>query len=1558
MARESTGEEEEEEEETRRVDRKTGVAGIELRSLGESGLEGSRPWNRSWIHDPHTPPQLLQESTTKEGILRRLEPRESISHATWMYSRLPNGDDIEKEVISVIFKKKKRNKKKKKKEVDFKIKNANRNPVRSSHEPIVATVEAGKHRRTRRHMGRRTPESAARDDKCTRQGFLEMEAEHPEGILSAAGGAVREGQRFGIQLASKSEGGEEETETRNVIRDRIVGLGFGKTGFDLPTKASSEAKGGENRFPPSCLYRHISTNTCPTWDTMSKLPPQPFEATRSKLPPESLGRRCTKRAVLERSKWRHEGIAALYDVALYEHTPIRTKVHNADPGYAYKTLSPCFREGDPLTLASEGPSQDRPDPGLLIGTGPAISIRVAMSVPQHFGCPMTNPGVCPAEGQPAAPIPASGLTFTTQLGGCAPIRTPERYWRLFNDLGLSPHGNAPASSVVSLDAFLNLSRQVQALTGMIQTVVPLIPQLVCLVSPQVPSPSMYVPEPLNDLPDDLATHERLWEEAGERLRGREATPEPSILDLCSANLPLPKPNTVSTDSADNSFKAQLSSRELRKAKGEVGDDAPGASPFTLKIQDKPVPLNFRLPALKAYDGGSDPTEYMALYGTSDALMYRAFPPILRGSTQMCLYLLIQTAREGHTAKTLHGRTPPRRSHSSSCTSPSRPEGYPRPTHPEMLQRANQYVAAKALVAGKREDSKRPWMDFAQATAPRSIPEPSRRRLDRLEPPCSRLPLNASRIEIFLQIQEKGLLREPNPVKATNKDRSKYYRFHRDYGHDTKDCRHLGRFLKKLRESSPRPKGPVEKQIDIIKFHPRNAYARSTITFGVEEAEFSDHDDALVISIRIANAKVKRVMLDLTDSDLSPIATALTGLTGESVGQVEDENGHGHLMVVDLPSTYNMILGHPTLNIIRAVVSTYHRAMKFPTSIGIRMRCYLTVVSTPKRTAPTHPQPMEQLIEIPLKADRPDQVVKVGTTLPEADQVQLIQTEASEVCPKMTASDRMVNKVFKSQLGRNMEVYVDDMIVKSKSTATHLTDLAETFRSLRRFNMCLNPAKCAFGVSSGKFLGFIVHQRGIDANPEKVRAIMEMQSPRLVKKVQCLTGKLAALGRFMSCSRDKCFSFFRALRRVDNFKWTPKCEEAFGKMKTYLEQLPQLTSPCSGEVLGLYLAASEQVVSSVLQIIYYTIHILARPEERYPPIENPKTPTLLLGPYDKSDIRPYAPRMAIKAQVLADFISELTPENSLTAQGTGPLAWALYIDGAGIIFKNPNRELMSTPPTTKPNMRRYCRDYVQNLEAFTDSQLLLARFDPDTLAQLASSRPPGELPKRTEILSAPTLPFSDVNTAEATPNWMEEILHYKERGELPDDPRTVLANVHEGICGEHIRDTQARILLTDATPRHFSLHTTIRQCPSPRTSSAHFPPLWANVNYFTKWVEVEPLAATITDNGTQFNNARFKAYYQSYGIRLKFSSVTNRAILEGLKKRVGEAHGAWVEELPSVLWAFRTTPKMDSGESPFGLVYRTETVLPLEIVFPTLRVESFNEETLELGHRVGLDLLDE
>lgn len=122
-------------------------------------------------------------------------------------------------------------------------------------------------------------------------------------------------------------------------------------------------------------------------------------------------------------------------------------------------------------------------------------------------------------------------------------------------------------------------------------------------------------------------------------------------------------------------------------------------------------------------------------------------------------------------------------------------------------------------------------------------------------------------------------------------------------------------------------------------------------------------------------------------------------------------------------------------------------------------------------------------------------------------------------------------MFKGQIGRNVEVYVDNMLVKSLQIEQHLSDLDETFQTLRRHKIKLNPSKCAFWVSAKKFLGFMVSHRGIEANPKKGKAILDMQAPRNTKEVQRLAGRIAALSRFISRATDRCTPFFCLLRKA-------------------------------------------------------------------------------------------------------------------------------------------------------------------------------------------------------------------------------------------------------------------------------------------------------------------------------------------------------------------------------------------------------------------------------------------
>ena len=147
--------------------------------------------------------------------------------------------------------------------------------------------------------------------------------------------------------------------------------------------------------------------------------------------------------------------------------------------------------------------------------------------------------------------------------------------------------------------------------------------------------------------------------------------------------------------------------------------------------------------------------------------------------------------------------------------------------------------------------------------------------------------------------------------------------------------------------------------------------------------------------------------------------------------------------------------------------------------------------------------------------------------------------------------RLVTKMFRSLLGITIEVYINDMLVKSKERPDHADHLQKAFELLRAYGMKLNPLKCAFGVSAGRFLGFMVTQRGIEANPAQLKAILESPAPASRKWVQQLTSWLAALGRFISRFTDRLKSFFVTLKEANQARWNEDCDKALTSIKQYL-----------------------------------------------------------------------------------------------------------------------------------------------------------------------------------------------------------------------------------------------------------------------------------------------------------------------------------------------------------------------------------------------------------------------
>jgi hypothetical protein len=168
---------------------------------------------------------------------------------------------------------------------------------------------------------------------------------------------------------------------------------------------------------------------------------------------------------------------------------------------------------------------------------------------------------------------------------------------------------------------------------------------------------------------------------------------------------------------------------------------------------------------------------------------------------------------------------------------------------------------------------------------------------------------------------------------------------------------------------------------------------------------------------------------------------------------------------------------------------------------------------------------------------------------------------------------LTKRVLESQVGHNIFTYVDDIVFASKNKEDHLADLAETFANMRDARLRLNPEKCVFGVHQGKILGYLVSHQGIEANPTKIQAIINMTPPQSARDVQRLTGRLAALNRFISKSAECSLPFLKTLRGAKDFAWGPEHAVAYESLKQHLSDLATLASPDPSLPLLLYIAAS-------------------------------------------------------------------------------------------------------------------------------------------------------------------------------------------------------------------------------------------------------------------------------------------------------------------------------------------------------------------------------------------------
>ena len=304
--------------------------------------------------------------------------------------------------------------------------------------------------------------------------------------------------------------------------------------------------------------------------------------------------------------------------------------------------------------------------------------------------------------------------------------------------------------------------------------------------------------------------------------------------------------------------------------------------------------------------------------------------------------------------------------------------------------------------------------------------------------------------------------------------------------------------------------------------------------------------------------------------------------------------------------------------------------------------------------------------------------------------------------------RAMNYIFHQLIGKIVEIYIDDVVVKSKDHDRHLADLRKTLECTRRHGLKMNPNKCAFGVSAGEFLGFLVHKGGIEVGKKSMEAIDKVVPPTNLIELQSLLGKINFVRRFISNLSERIlpFSPLLKLKKGQEFVWGDVQQKAFDEIKEYMKAPPVLVPPQLTKPFKLYVAADNLTIGSALmqefeekeRVVAYISRKLLDPETRYSAIEklclcvyysctkfrhylltaecvvvskfdvikHMLSMPILNGRISKwalalseFDLK-YESAKAVKGQVIADFITQHR-DSSIEMMNIAP--WTLFFDGS-------------------------------------------------------------------------------------------------------------------------------------------------------------------------------------------------------------------------------------------------------------------------------------------------------
>ncbi|GJU77552.1 reverse transcriptase domain-containing protein [Tanacetum coccineum] len=431
---------------------------------------------------------------------------------------------------------------------------------------------------------------------------------------------------------------------------------------------------------------------------------------------------------------------------------------------------------------------------------------------------------------------------------------------------------------------------------------------------------------------------------------------------------------------------------------------------------------------------------------------------------------------------------------------------------------------------------------------------------------------------------------------------------------------------------------------------------------------------------------------------------------------------------------------------------------------------------------------------------------------------------------------------------------------------------------------------------GPFLGHLITKQGIRANPSKVKAVTDIKPPGTLKDVYSLNKKLAALSHFLSKGAEKSLPFFKELKSCTDKKtiqWTADAEEAFQKLKKFMDFLPTLTTLIEGEVLVMYLAASTKSISDVL---------LARREEG----------------------------CSAKA-------SKLYTDGASSFDGSGAGLMLISPEGKeytyALCFKFKTTKNEAEYEALLAGLRIAQEMEIKSLTIFANSQLMVNQIKGSYEARQLTIKRYLEKVKEilkevlVEVLEKRSINDKEVSKIEAEKgeNWMTPIYEYLLSGLLPEDPKEARKI--------KIRAPQYKLIKGRLYKKSFLT-------PWPRCIGSTWPfnhwginilgPLLMTpgnlkflniaIEHSTKWVEAKPL--------TMMNEIRAEKFAWEHVITQSFSPITKHVeIMNHIKKQLVRCHQGWTNDLARVLWVHRTLPRNSQNETPFTLTYDSEDIIP-------------------------------